>query len=385
MSEPRGTLPHLLIHHCERGLPSAETRIPPVDRVTSADESNARRVVDAYRKAVRDERAVSQRPSLDVWEAVRNAFHGEFIRLMHNGDPYELASALNQCFRLPITHGLGPGRAVYEASLTPEGNKGIAALTVDKLAAVAEFLGILPFENPEQGRWGENIYLDPLLVVERIEKEIGFPVCPPNTCGSFGVSIRDRVLFPRNCEHLYVACRIRQLISSGTTVAEIGGGYGGVAYYCWLSGIRRYRIYDLPLINAIQGYYLLSTLSDARICLYGELPTEPAVCVLPYWEFEKQTRSSFGFVLNQDSLPEIDPSIAKAYLRHIAAENNCYFLSINQEGGAPSGRPDLPQSLVPELIRDVGKLIRLSRHPYWLRKGYVEELYRSAAEQVRSD
>ena len=63
------------------------------------------------------------------------------------------------------------------------------------------------------------------------------------------------------------------------------------------------------------------------------------------------------------------------YLREIARKSRRYFYSINQESEGPMGADRIPQTLVPRLADAVPELSRIQRFPYWLRRGYVEELY----------
>ncbi len=74
-------------------------------------------------------------------------------------------------------------------------------------------------------------------------------------------------------------------------------------------------------------------------------------------------------------MPEIIQATVEDYLRQIRRTSRRYFLSINQEGGAFAGRPELRQIIVPQLAAAVGGFKRQARYPYWIRKGYVEEVY----------
>jgi hypothetical protein len=59
------------------------------------------------------------------------------------------------------------------------------------------------------------------------------------------------------------------------------------------------------------------------------------------------------------------------------------FLSINQEAKAPNldvGR----QNCVAELVETHGGLQRIARHRYWMRQGYVEEVFVPAGTRLGS-
>ena len=104
------------------------------------------------------------------------------------------------------------------------------------------------------------------------------------------------------------------------------------------------------------------------VSLYGE--PDKRVKILPC---NKLPDGKYDLVLNQDSFPEIAENIVTDYLnwiRYHATE----FLSINFESKAayPGGN----HLSVNEVIQKVGGFKRVSRIPFWLRKGYVSEVYR---------
>jgi hypothetical protein len=73
-------------------------------------------------------------------------------------------------------------------------------------------------------------------------------------------------------------------------------------------------------------------------------------------------------------LPEIQRDRIEEYLAEIET-HGATLLSINQEAGVPGGRVGLLQLNLHQIIAERGKLEYRSRHPYWVRKGYVEELF----------
>lgn len=157
-------------------------------------------------------------------------------------------------------------------------------------------------------------------------------------------------------------------------VCEIGGGTGTLAYYLAQAGVREVWVYDLPTVSVVQGYYTMKSLGPERVWLYGEEPSSATVKLLPYWEYEHAPAKYFPLIFNQDSLPEIEVSAASEYIRLIREKGSRWFLSINQEA-RESNTVNKLQSVVYELIAGNGGLRRIYRFPYWMRAGYVEELY----------
>ena len=93
--------------------------------------------------------------------------------------------------------------------------------------------------------------------------------------------------------------------------------------------------------------------------------------MLPWWEIERDER--YDLVINQDSLPEMPPETAAMYISRIRTIAPLFY-SINQEAAAPN-TDEFRQVIVPELVGRDGGYQRLSRNLFWLRDGYVEEVY----------
>jgi len=121
-------------------------------------------------------------------------------------------------------------------------------------------------------------------------------------------------------------------------------------------------------MNVVQGYALLT--AGHTVSLLGE-PDGP-VRVRPWWHLA--TAAPCDVVVNQDSFPEIDGTFVRSYLQQIAKTSAC-FLSINQEGEAAANADGVLQHVVGRLAAETPGLTRISRAPYWIRKGYVEEVW----------
>jgi hypothetical protein len=163
--------------------------------------------------------------------------------------------------------------------------------------------------------------------------------------------------------------------SADSPIAEIGGGYGCLSFLMYRAGLRNYAIYDLPWVNAIQGYFLIMSLSKG-VRLYGEPASNGTLEILPYWMFEEVRENSIDFVVNTDSLPEMGASTAEGYIRHIPGilSNNGIFFSVNQEAMSDVHGAGA-QNCVRDLIVRNNHYRVASRHRYWMRQGYVEEVF----------
>ena len=182
----------------------------------------------------------------------------------------------------------------------------------------------------------------------------------------------------RDCNAIYTGWALAQLLevrASGAAVCEIGGGAGRVAYWARRFGIDDYTIYDLPQVNAVQGFYLMKALGGEAVRLYGEdhAESQGGICVLPYFACRDVTSRRYDLVLNQDSFPEINVDLVREYLAWTKKVSHA-FLSINHES-QPNAVGGAFQNNVSELVRESGGYRLRSRQLYWLRKGYVMELY----------
>jgi len=181
-----------------------------------------------------------------------------------------------------------------------------------------------------------------------------------------------------------MSCRLG--VTGPARICEIGAGTGRVAYWSMRFGAKSYTIIDLPQVNVLQGYYLLKGLGADRVALYDEAWTHSAermVRILPAHATWERRGDEYDIVLNQDSFPEMDSDTVEDYLRWIGATSARGLLSINHES-KPTYGPALVQVSVPEVIEHLGGFELLDRYPYWLRKGYVVELYRAERDHART-
>jgi len=121
----------------------------------------------------------------------------------------------------------------------------------------------------------------------------------------------------------------------------------------------------------------MKALPDTPFRLYGEPANardEGAITIFPPHCIKEFQPKLFDLVLNQDSFPEIHAHIVRDYLTEIVKISRS-FLSINHES-CPPGVAGVHQIRVQDIIEKVGGYQRLWRVPYWLRRGYVMELYK---------
>jgi hypothetical protein len=218
--------------------------------------------------------------------------------------------------------------------------------------------------------------MDPGEVVKAIEHDLGVSIEPPEgAMYVVGIDTGRGVYHYRHLNAIYTAARVASLTEPGDAVAEYGAGLGVAALYAKRLGLVDYTLYDLPLVNVFAGNFLMNALGPGAVSLHGETPTEETIKVLPYWRCADAPTERFNLSLNQDSFPEIDEMMVREYLRQIQRTTRRWFLSINHEAGSPMDETRT-QHVLPNIVRDFPGFHRVSRAPYWIREGYVEELYR---------
>lgn len=371
------------LHTLEFGYPDVPTAFSDA-KPSPAEAQIVERIIAATHLALNEDPAAKERKT-DIWSEIHEGAHGPLLKLIRKRDTRGLVNYLRDAHAQGITLGITQGAEMTQKLRTQfESRRVIATEYIDNLASLAEFLAILDVESPEQrGAWGENIHADPQQLVDHISATVGFPIPTPPAIGSyFGIPTRDGIVTGRDLCALYAALQLRALAGElglhGPTICEIGGGLGGVAYYCAKLGFE-HTIIDLPLVNTLQAYFLMRALPEVKLQLYGE-PDDPAtrIRVLPTFCFSRP-QARFDILFNQDSLPEMNEAYALGYLKQASSNIGYAFYSINQEARAPQSG-GLFQPTVPSLVQRVGGFRRVRRYRHWLKAGYVEEVYRTAGQ-----
>lgn len=374
----RGTLYHILAHPYMRGSLSERVWIKPAE-VTQQDLAIAERISNVFYSATNYENHMiraEERPNSGIWEMTKHAFHGELYKLLANRDLPGIANYMCNAMREPVTHGLGTGKQVFDAMANiGDGRRANVILIADRLASLAEACRAIPYENPEQGRYGDNVGLGVTKLVQLIQAAIGVEITRPAVMGNFGVEVAGQIVDLRVPDDAYTMYRVTSLLETfkRSKVCEIGAGLGGNAVQAFRHKLKSYTIVDLPLTNLIQAWFIISIIGHENVRLFGEPYGGQFVSILPYWEFYNKI-NVYDFVVNRDSLPEMPELHVKNYIDEIA-RRKCAFLSINQESKGFTDSSTVLQLAVHEFVEANGAMQAIYRSPYWTRKGYVEEFF----------
>jgi len=363
-----------------RRAPTTTHLVVPEKEATDEDVAIAQRLLNAFRAAKESGGEAAGMERVDLWTAIYQE-QGRFASILDRGDPAELAPYLCNASRYDATHGIVQGDKEYERIRRDASYRRYVALMArDKIVSLAEALGVLAIENPEQGAFGESIRRDPGELVDQIADRIGIDITPPDIDGGLLKLDTGRGLFgERDANAIYTAHLLASFLNAQARpdVCEIGGGSGRVAYWSNRLGLTSYTIVDLPHVNVVQGYYLLKALPADRVTLFAESAEGRAgkgIRILPNHAISSLDGDHFDLVLNQDSFPEMNAATVVDYLSWIKTSRHRQLMSINHESRPPYGHR-LVHVSVPEAVASVGGFNLCQRFPFWLRKGYAVELY----------
>lgn len=246
-------------------------------------------------------------------------------------------------------------------------------LHTNTIIAFAKAVGFMGIENPESA--GKQLCKANLNILpnhellQKIEENIGFKIYMPDFIGNGDLPIPEHgIITNRHCYYLWILKKIIELCPDRNTgIIEIGAGMGFLGYYLDKMGYKDYTTIDLARVNACQTYFLARNLPDREIILSGEkenpfdLQHKDSIKILHSSDFKNIEKNRFGIMINTDSLTEMIIEEANKYIQSDCAP---LLLSINHE---------INEYRVIDLARPYWKL--LYRYPFWLRDGYVEELY----------
>jgi hypothetical protein len=300
----------------------------------------------------------------------------ELIRALDERSAEKVHEILSRLFITEAAHGIAMGKSVGE--ITKQSLDEWGLFWANRLQALAYAVGARPVLSPEHGLPdpppSSQAQMEELTT--DIEHEIGIDLKFPDICGVFGGESHGSAFPHIAFSHLCAAASLRDLaISQEPIIAEIGGGFGGLAYWTNRLIPCKYTIYDLPFTSAMQAYFLSRALPEKKLKLFGERG-DAEISLHPAWLLlSRDGVEPMDILVNQDSFPEIDIDTAVNYLKTLHRLCRQIFLSINHE--TPARDPQTSgRTSVAQLTRIAGGWKRIQRSRYFLRDGYVQELYR---------
>jgi hypothetical protein len=344
--------------------------LAPIEAVTVGetedDHELVTRIVAAYGRATTG--YLSDTSSM--WAGFFDHHHQDIHGALIAGDVDRVAATLRDPAASNLFYGfdgLGLSSAGAENPYRPYSSLFI----LDHLVSFGEASGALDLDYPEGYLYVSARRYTADETVDRIEKKLKtrlvFPNPFPNECG---VKSRRGVISHRAVDALYQGWRAAGLLGNSLDsqrLLEIGGGLGRTAFYARMFGVVDYTIVDLPFTAVSSAYFLGRALGPDAIALFGEdVPdARERIKIVPPEAF-LSSADRYSLVLNVDSLPEVGRDTAERYMKEIAARA-LMFLSINHEAN---------EFTVRELLQEKDNAVSYDRFPYWMRRGYTEELVR---------
>jgi putative sugar O-methyltransferase len=154
----------------------------------------------------------------------------------------------------------------------------------------------------------------------------------------YGITVDG--VYVRTCaeHHHYYAQEVSRLVPSAATVVELGGGFGGMAYYLLRDNHAiSYVDLDLPEGVALTSYYLMKSFPERKFVLYGEAEIHPELfsssagltVLLPAHAIGNIPPQSADLVFNSYSLAEMSPDAIREYVKQLTKISRTYFLHLN--------------------------------------------------------
>ena len=282
------------------------------------DTAILKRICSAYQKAHAEEGLApdAYRPT-GWWEMQR---HGSLQPVMHalvNGDIEALARMYRNFYRDACSAGL---------------------IVVQSLAK--EYFGRRMTEQYER-----YVLADTLYRVDYWKKMTGGACAVKELAGPavgnpFGVMVEGTLVRAGAEYQHFCAMRVAEMLTGkDATVAEIGGGYGGMAYYLLRerAGLR-YLNFDVPESVALMSYFLMRTFPKRRFLLYGETElcedslAKVDVALLPVFAMRTMALKA-EVMFSSHAMTDMSGEALEEYSARASAMTRGWFLCVGEGAG----------------------------------------------------
>ena len=328
-----------------------------------SDAALLERICNAYSVAVEKEQGADAKYApTQWWQEQRNLALGPVLKALRSHDVDALQAMYRNFFRDDCATGLVPVQRMKGGYLGE-----VIADFHRRLYLIDALFRLDYWKNQTDCRY-------------ELRDLAGPPVGNP-----FGVMLEDTLVRAGAEYQHYCAHRIAGLLQPGTaTVAEIGGGFGGMAYYLLRDRqATTYIDFDVPESIALSSYYLLKAFPELKVVLYGEAEltadaiSQADILLLPLFEIAQLPPGTVDLSFSSHAISDLSPALMAEYLNDIARLTRRHFLYIGKDRLAKViAQADPGTERIPFTALD----IRPSDWNHHIAPGedHVEVLYRTA-------
>jgi hypothetical protein len=296
-----------------------------IDDDVSADAALLERICTSYNAAAKRQHFAPQtyRPT-DWWEQQRKWSLPPVIQALATHDVTALGRMYRNFYRDPCSAGL----------IVPQDlSKNYFGGEVKDFHRRLYLIDVLYRIDYWQARMGSGFALSDLS---------GPLIGNPFGVVMEGTLVRVGAEYQHYCAHriaglLYSSSNVKQGVGQRGMVVEVGGGFGGMAYYLLRDrpGIT-YIDFDVPESIALTSYYLLKAFPQLRFLLCGEdeLTKEAIsrsdVVLMPVSELAAMPVGLADLTFSSHAISDLSEEAMVSYLRSIGNITRDYFLHIGK-------------------------------------------------------
>jgi len=318
------------------------------------DPEILRRIIVSYQKAKRAQQLAE--PVYQVsneWLPIYESCMGTIINTLSNGDLPGLQKIYgnfwrDQCSSGLIGFGHGTNQKYFGKNISEEDKNIFLADTIHRYNL---------WKRQLAGRYS---------VLDLVGPDIGNP---------FGYEL-DGIFVRSGSDYLHyysvAIARYLKDLCRHKVVMEIGGGFGGMAYYLLRDNRDiTYVDFDLPENMALTAYYLMTAFNDKKILLYGEANIaeidlkDYAAVIMPNYEIKNMHNLSSDLVFNSYSLAEMSKDTIAKYITETQRICRKYFFNVNHTNNCVVSADDFGvDAKLFDLMNRAPALWNLGRNPH---------------------